>query len=265
MNTFFYALRLFILCYIGLLTVLYFFQRKLIYYPSKTRPDLESFKDLYTEIQTQTKEGFKLTHWYAKQGTTYIVIFHGNAGNIEDRAYKFKFLADQGYSILLVSYRGYGLNLGKPSEQLLIEDSALVLEWLLKEEGISSKEVILFGESLGSGVAIALASQYSVKALIFEGAFSSVADVGQSIYPFIPVRWMLKDKWDSTKRIKTVQAPSLFIHAKQDSIVPFRFGKRLFESANKPKKHLWLDNTDHNFTLEEESVKNSIIDFIQLM
>ncbi|MCY4321586.1 MAG: alpha/beta hydrolase [Bdellovibrionaceae bacterium] len=263
MSTFIYFLKNFIVLYIILLIVLYFIQRKLIYYPLKTRPQLDNLSEFYTEVETQTKEDFKLTHWYAKQGPPYIVVFHGNAGNIEARGYRFKFLVDQNYSVLLVSYRGYGVNPGKASERHLIDDSSLVLEWLLKKEGISSTDVILFGESLGSGVAIALASKYPVKALIFDGAFSSITDVAKSIYSFIPVKWMLKDSWNSEIRIQKSKAPSLFIHAKNDSIVPFRFGEKLFSLANEPKKHIWLEDSDHNSNLEKESVRQSIFDFIQ--
>ena len=263
MSSFLYAIKLFIFCYAVFLLTLYFLQRKILYYPLKDRPELGNFRGIYTEVETQTKEGFILTHWYAKQGSPYIVVFHGNAGNIEGRAYGFQFLVDQGCSVLLASYRGYGLNPGKPTEKHFIKDSALVLEWLLKEEGISSKELILFGESLGSGVAIALAGEYPVKALIFDSAFSSVADVGQSVYPFVPVRLLLKDSWDSLSRIQKVKAPTLFIHAKKDSMVPFRLGQKLFTKANEPKKHIWLEDSDHNFNLEKESVRSAIVDFIQ--
>ena len=134
MSSFFYAIKLFILFYAAFLGIVYVFQRKLIYFPSKDKPSLRNWSGIYTEVQTQTKDKLNLTHWYAKQSLPYVVVFHGNAGNIEDRAYKFKFLVDQGYSVLLVSYRGYGDNPGQPTESHLISDSALALEWLLKKE-----------------------------------------------------------------------------------------------------------------------------------
>ena len=261
MNFFLYALKFVVVCYALILIGLYSFQRKLIYSPSKEQPSLEGFKGVYTEVKTQAKEG-KLTHWYSKQGDPFIIVFHGNAGGIEGRGGKFKFLADQGYSVLLAGYPGYDLNPGKPTEKNLIDSSKFVLEWFLKERGISSKEVILFGESLGSGVALALASQYPVKAVVLDGAFSSVTDIGKSVYPFVPVRWILKDKWDSESRIHKVKAPLLFIHSKEDSTVPFRFGKKIFLSANEPKKHIWLEGGDHESNLDNDSVKKSIIDFI---
>ena len=242
---------------------MYIFQRKLLYLPLKVRPSLGILRGIYKEVQTQTKDHLTLTHWYAKRGRPYIIVLHGNGGNIEGRAYGLKFLADKGYSLLLVSYRGYGDNPGQPTELDLISDSALALEWLLQKEGISPKEVVLFGESLGSGVAIALATQYPVRGLIFNGAYSSITEVGQSAYPYIPVRWLLKDTWDSQSRIQKVKAPLLFIHSKQDSVVPFSLAQKLFQAANKPKKHIWLEHSNHNYNLEVYSVRKSILDFLQ--
>ncbi len=263
MSYFIYALRFFILFYITLLAVLYALQRKFIYFPHKAPPSLDSLSGIYTEAQTQTKDHLTLTHWHARRGQTHIVVLHGNAGNIEHRAYKFQFLADQGYSVLLIGYRGYGGNPGRPTEQNLISDSALALEWLFQKEGLSSKEVILFGESLGSAVAIALAAQYPVKGLIFDGAFSSLTEIGQSIYPFLPIRYLLKDKWDSKTRIQKVKSPLLFIHSKRDSVVPFRLAESLFQAGHPPKRHIWLEDSGHNDNLESESVRPAIIDFIQ--
>ena len=263
MKSVFQAVITFVFFYVFLTSVMYIFQRKLLYFPLKIRPSLGGLDEVYSEVQTQTGDQLALSHWYSKRGLPYIVVFHGNAGNIEGRGYKFKFLVDQGYSVLLVSYRGYGDNPGQPTERNLISDSTLALEWLFKQEGISPEEVILFGESLGSGVAVALAAQYPVKGVIFDGAYSSIADVGQSAYFLIPVRWLLKDTWDSQSRIQKVRSPILFIHSKKDSIVPFRFAQKLFQAANEPKKSLWLEHSGHNDNLETESVKKSIIDFIQ--
>lgn len=263
MNFLFHIIKISVLAYLAFLGIMYFFQRKLIYFPSKARPSIESFSETYKEIQTQTKDNLTLTHWLARKGYPYIVIFHGNAGNIEDRTNKFRFLISKGYSVLLASYRGYGNNPGQPTEQDFISDSALILEWLFKQEKISSKEVILLGESLGSGVAVALATQYPVKGLILDGAFSSVTDVGQAAYPFVPVRRLLKDTWDSEFRIQQVQAPILFIHSEHDAIVPIRFAQKLFQAANQPKKHIWLEHPGHDNNLETEAVRKQLFYFLQ--
>ena len=262
-KTFLYTIKLFLLCYIAFLAFMYILQRKLLYLPSKVRPDLGVWKGIWKEVQIETKDKLQLLHWYSKKGPTYILIFHGNAGNIEDRAYKFQFLVDEGYSVLLVSYRGYGDNPGKPKELDMISDSTLALEWLLAKEKIATKDIVLLGESLGSGVAIALAAQYPVKGLIFDGAYSSITEVAQSVYPYIPVSWLLKDKWDSESRIQKVHSPSFFIHSKKDSVLPFRLAKKLFQAAKEPKQHLWLEQSNHNDNLNSDSVKKSILDFLQ--
>ena len=191
------------------------------------------------------------------------MILHGNAGSIRDRAYKFQFLTDQGFSVLLFSYRGYGQNPGRPAEADIVSDAAMAFEWLLKKEGLTPKDVALLGESLGSGAAIALAAKYPVRGLVFDGSYSSIADVAQSVYPFLPVRWLLKDTWDSLSRIQHVRSPSLFIHSKRDSVLPFRFAEKLFQAAPGPKQSLWLERSDHNDNLESESVRKSIIDFLR--
>ena len=263
MGSVFYAIKLFIICYIALVCIMYILQRRFIYFPSKIPPSLGRFKGIYKEVQTQTKDQLKLTHWYARQGKPHIVVFHGNAGNIESRAYRFQFLLDQGYSVLLVSYRGYGGNPGRPNEKGMISDSTLALEWLLKQEEVSIKDVVFFGESLGSAVAIAIASTFQIKGLIFDGAFSSAVDVGQSSYFFLPVRWLMKDPWDSHSRIRKIRTPTLFIHSKRDSVVPFRFSEKLFQAGNEPKKHLWLENSGHNENLEKESVRQYILNFLE--
>ena len=242
---------------------MFLFQRNLMYFPLKTAPSLEQFHGVYKVIKTSTKDQLELTHWYAKQGKKHIVLFHGNAGNLESRAYKLKFLLDQGYSFFLVGYRGYGGNPGRPNEAQMISDSSLALEWLFNQEKASLKETVFFGESLGSAVAIGLAEKHPVKGMIFEGAFSSAVEVGQARYPFAPISWLMKDSWDSLSRISKVKSPLFFIHSKRDRVVPFRFGKKLFEKAPEPKKHLWLEHTDHSDNLEADIAREAISDFLE--
>jgi len=262
MNFFLSAIKILLIFYLVIVAGMVVFQRKFLYFPSKDKPSLENFKGVYQEIKTQTKDKLQLTHWHAKQGLPYFVILHGNAGNIENRAHKFDFLTDQGHSVLLVSYRGYGDNPGRPTEADLISDSAVALEWLAQKTDLN--EVILIGESLGSGTAIALAAQYPVKGLILDSSYSSVSDVAKTIYPWIPVAWLLKDTWDSLSRIQNVKVPIFFIHAKQDSVLPFRLAKKLFEASPGPKKHLWLEGErGHNDNFVDESTQKALFDFVQ--
>ena len=263
MSSVFSVFKFCIAVYTVLLVMMYLFQRKFIYFPSKTRPSLGRFSNIYKEWQSQTMDQLSLTHWYSKNNKPCVVVLHGNAGGIKDRVSKFQFLIDDGYSVLLISYRGYDGNLGNPTELNLISDSALALKQFLKTENFSAKDIVLFGESLGSGVVVALATQYAVKGVIFDGAYSSIAEVGQGAYPWIPVQWMLKDQWRSITRIKKVISPTLFIHSKKDAVVPFSLGQKLFQSANQPKKYIWLEHTGHNDNLDSHSVQKNIIDFIQ--
>ena len=241
--------------------VAYVFQRKLMYFPLKSKLSLDAVNGIYSEIYTRTSDGIRLLHWYVQKENSVIVVFHGNAGNIEERGHKFKFLVDQGYSVLLVGYRGYGPNPGNPKEKDLIEDSALLIDWLL-EKVHSSKNLVFFGESLGSGVAIALALQYNIKGLILEGAPSSAVEMGQEIYPFLPVKRILKDTWDSKTRIQGLEGiPKLFIHARKDSVVPFHLGQKLFDKAPAPKKSLWLNRAGHVDNLD--FAQQDVLEFLR--
>lgn len=251
-----------VVLYFVVVCMVYVFQRKLMYFPLKSELSLDAVNGIYSQIYTGTSDGIQLLHWYAQRESAVVVVFHGNAGNIEGRGHKFKFLVDQGYSVLLVGYRGYGPNPGRPTEKDLIADSALVVDWLLEREKHSLKDIIFFGESLGSGVAISLALQYNVKGLIFEGAPSSAVEVGQEVYPFLPVKRILQDTWDSKSRIQSLEGiPKLFIHAKKDSVVPFHLGQRLFDKAPTPKKSLWLNRKGHVDNLE--LVQQEVLDFLK--
>ena len=241
----------------------YFWQRKLIYFPDQTKPKLnENHPYPWKEVKTTVKDQLELNHWWILQKAPIILVFHGNAGNIKDRSFKFNFLIEKGYSVFLAGYRGYGGNPGKPSEEKIIEDAEWIVKWIIENTQYSTNQIILFGESLGSCVSIALAEKYPFKGLIFEGAPSSVLDVGRHHYPFIPVRLFLKDTWDSLSRIKNVRSPLLFIHSRKDKIVPFRFGQKLFNEAPDPKQAVWLEHTGHTDNLDEPAVQKAILNFI---
>ena len=246
---------------------LYFYQRKLIYHPLTSIPQLHSsLSQYYTTFQTQTQDGISLTHWRHQSPNkkkSWIIVFHGNAGHIESRGYKYQFLAQAGHSILLASYRGYGGNSGKPSESTIIQDSSLLLRELIKKEKLSPQNIVLYGESLGSCIAIAMAVEYPVQKMILEGAPSSVLDIGKNVFPFLPVSWILKDTWNSTARIQKIhKMPLLFIHGKQDHTVPFRFGQKLYQRASSPKTKIWIENREHNDLLEDSSTRQAILQFL---
>lgn len=249
----------------------------LAYWPNKSTPILTNeFEPHYDEIKIKTKDDLELTHWYAKQKFPVVLVFHSNAGNLQQRwilnfqrrprIFKYNFLLEADYSVFIASYRGYGSNPGIPSERHLIEDAEVILQWLMKTENISPKDIILFGESLGSAVSIALAEKYQIKGLILEGAPPSFVDVGKDLFPFVSKNRMEKilknNTWNSEKRIQKVYSPSLFLHRTKDYKVSFKLGKKLFESANEPKRLLALKGRGHTNTLKHIHAQTAVLEFI---
>ena len=239
--------------YVALTGGMYIFQNDLLYHPSSEVPDrAQADVPDMREITLKTDDGLSLLGWFkeAKPGQPVIVLFHGNAGHIGHRGYKARMLIDAGFGVLLVEYRGYGGNPGKPTEQGFQADGRAALAFLA-QTGISRNHIILYGESLGSGVAVRLATDAqgigeAVAGLILEAPFTSIADVAAHHYPFVPARMLLKDKFDSLSRIGRFTGKTLVIHGENDRTVPISFGRRLFAAAPEPKTAHWVPGVGHN-------------------
>ena len=265
------------LSFLSLLLCLTACQTSPAYWPNKSTPSLtKEFEPHYRPIKVKTADNLELTHWYARKKLPVILVFHSNAGNLQQRwalnfnkrprIFKYNFLLQAGYSVFIASYRGYGSNPGSPTEQSLIKDAETILQWLMKNENLSPEDIILFGESLGSAVSIALAEKYPVKGLIVEGAPSSFVDVGKRLFPFVSRTQMKKilkeNSWNSKERIQKVYSPILFLHRTKDYMVSFKLGKKLFESANEPKKLLTLKGRGHINTLKHIHAQEAVLEFI---
>jgi uncharacterized protein len=223
--------------YGGLLALMYVFQRTLLYFPNPARtPPAAAGLPQAEEVRLTSADGEKLIAWHVPpRGTKPVVIyFHGNAGALDLRAGRFKWLIADGTGLVALSYRGYGGSTGKPSEAGLIHDAAAAYDFAIAR--YLAKHIVLWGESLGTAVAIALAAEQKVGGLILDAPFTSIADVGAAAYPFVPVRWFIKDPFHSDERIARVGAPLLVLHGERDNIVPVRFGERLFAIAREPKR-----------------------------
>ena len=208
-------------------------------------------------VTLHTDDGLALISWYGaarEAGAPTVVFFHGNAGNIAGRAYKVRPILDSGLGVLLVGYRGYGGNPGVPSEAGFFSDGRAALAFLAGQ-GVSAEAIVAFGESLGSGVAVNVASEQSVGAVILEAPFTSAADVGQRAYPFLPVRRLIRDRFDSLARIATISAPLLIVHGERDRVVPVELGRRLLAAASEPKEAVFLPGAGHNDTYEHGSIR----------
>jgi len=208
----------------------------------------------YKEIFIQNKEGIKLKAWLHQKdliNKKTIIFFHGNSGNLRNRNYKLNELSKFDVNFLIVAYRGFSGNQGKPSEQGLYEDARSTLNWL-KIKGVKEKNLILYGESLGTAVAIEIAQNKDLAGIILESPFTSMVELAQKYYPFIPVKFLLKDKYETIKKLPNINSPLLVLHGKLDSIVPFSMGEELFKKANKPKFKYFIDNDDHMMRYDQK-------------
>lgn len=231
-----------LLMMIGALSLIYFNQRHLIYFPTNVKPLRADFHAMdMQEIVLSTSDKLHLSAWYkpARPNQATVLILHGNAGNIGHRMPLARYLINAGFGVLLLEYRGYGGNSGNPTELGFYQDANAALLFLRKE-GLPLSQLVFFGESLGTGVAVYLASKNPACALILQSPYTSLTALARFHYPwmFLPL-W---DKFDSLARIKAVKSPLLILHGKEDNIVPMKQGLILFEAANSPKQ--WLEVTD---------------------
>lgn len=243
-----------LVCYVGLVAVMYLAQRKLMYFPYAARmaPADADFPQA-REVDLKAADGVRILAWTVppKAGKPVVLYLHGNGGSVAHRVPRFHKLVDDGTGLVALSYRGYGGSDGKPTEDGLIADGRAAYDFACATW--PDAKIVLWGESLGTGVAVALAGEKDVAAVILEAPFTSTADVAFSAYPFIPVRLLMKDQFRSDDRIGKVKAPVLVMHGARDRVVPFRMGERLFALANEPKQfvrfadggHEDLDRYDH--------------------
>lgn len=239
-----------LISYLGIVIVTYFGQRYLQYSPDRSTPGKPTDNDgrEMQELRVRTEDGLDLLAWFAppkKKGERIIVLFHGNAGHIGHRAYKIRQFIDAGYGVYLCEYRGFGGNRGSISEDGLYKDARSALRWL-DTHGYPPSQWIIYGESLGSGPAVQMAVEFQPKTLILEAAFSSALDVGKELYFWLPVDYLIKDKFDNISKIKDVRSNLLMIHGDEDEVIPYRLAQKLYDAANHPKQLVIIDDGHHN-------------------
>jgi fermentation-respiration switch protein FrsA (DUF1100 family) len=204
----------------------------------------------YKEVYFNTEDGKRLHGWFFPlHGESPVVLFcHGNAGNISHRLENVRLLVREGLQVFLFDYRGYGRSSGSPSEHGIYLDGLAAYDYLVKQEGISPATIIPFGRSLGAAVAIEICLRRKVRSLITESAFTSTRDVARSTALFFPVSYLLPAHYNNLRKIGQITVSKLIIHGKDDEIIPFSMGKRLFEAAKAPKHFLPLEKAGHNDT-----------------
>ena len=223
----------------GLRYLLLLFEEHNLYFPFKKLDTNPSYiKIPYEEIRFPAQDGTTLHAWWvpSPQSRGTLLFCHGNAGNISHRLDKIDLFRSLGLDVFIFDYRGYGQSRGKPSEKGTYADARGAYAYLTLDRKTDPGKIILYGEFLGGAVAIHLAALVPCGALIAEAAFTSTVNLGKEIYPFLPVRWMVRHKYDSLSKISRINAPILILHSRQDEIIPFRHGQALYEAARFPKE-----------------------------
>ena len=163
-------------------------------------------------------------------------------------------------NFLLLSWRGFNGNAGKPTEKGLYQDARSAVDWLINQ-GISEESIIIYGESLGTGVATEISQNDNFAGIILESPFTSIADAAKIYYPYLPIDLLIKDRYDSLKKIKNINTPILIMHGKKDDVVPFKMGEELFDKANQPKFSYFSENDDHMMEFNDQLI-NSLRKFL---
>lgn len=242
------VLILAVLVYVGIAAFMYFQQRSFQYFPAhKATPPQALGLSGVTEERVKTPDGETIVLWYAPAGPGQptVLFFHGNGGEIADRAERFAFLQAQGFGVLFVSYRGYGASSGEISEQGLITDALTAYQFLI-ERGVPPQQIVLLGESLGTGVAVQLAARKPVAAVALEAPYTATVDIAADIYWWLPVRFLMKDQFRSRDFIAEVKVPLLIQHGDADRVVPVAQGRSLFAMANEPKQLVIIPGGTHD-------------------
>ncbi|MFO7549714.1 MAG: alpha/beta hydrolase [Acidimicrobiia bacterium] len=235
---------------VGLLLLLWLGQRRLIYLPSHALPDPATVLPHAEEVLLETDDGLELGAWFVPAtgdpvGAT-VVVFNGNAGNRADRAQLAAKLGAHGLNTLLVDYRGYGGNPGRPSERGLMADGRAAVTHVAGRPDVDPDRLVYFGESLGAGVAIGLALERPPAILILRSPFSSLPEVASVHYPLLPTSWLLRDRYPNEEQIAEVRVPVLVVAGSRDAVVPEEQSRRVFEAAPDPKRYLLIEAADHN-------------------
>jgi len=254
MNNLAVLLLILVSIYFFILISTYIFQRSLLYHPKENNYFGDTLTVEIEKVKINTQDGIELLSWYHNKNlNSYktILFLHGNAGSLENRIHKINHFKKMNVNFLLISWRGFSGNKGKPTEKGLYEDAKSAVAWL-KSKGVNENNIIIYGESLGTGVATEIAQNKNFAGIILESPFTSMVDAGKNKYPYLPVRLLLKDKYESNRKIKNIKSPILIMHGKVDNLVPFDMGKKMYELANEPKYYYFSEYDDHMMEYNEK-------------
>jgi uncharacterized protein len=252
---------------VAMLAFVWSLQGRLMYFPIAEVGTRAGDDTPFDTVSIATADGLQLSAWWfapPSPAPATVLVFGGNAGNRSHRIPLADALRRHGLQVLLVEYRGYGGNPGQPSERGLAADSRAAYAYVASRPDVDTSRLVFFGESLGSAVAVTLASEHPPAALILRSPFGSLTDIGAHHYPFLPVRFLLRDRFASIERIARIHAPVLVIAGDNDRIVPLAHSRRLYAAAAEPKALTVIRDADHNDDelLAGDEMLEAIVGFI---
>lgn len=247
--------------------IIFLFQRKILFNISgkPNKPEDYELSNI-KELKIKTSDGVDLLAWYSKPNINQpmLVYFHGNSFDIGERAYRIKRYINNGWGVLLLAWRGYSGNLGKPTERNLYIDGETAIKWIIDNLNYDYENLIIYGESLGCAVAVELGTRYKFKSIILEAPFTSAPDIARKRYKIYPVKYLVLDKFDNYSKIDKILSPVLIISGTKDEVIPHSHSKKLFLKANNPKKNLFIDEAMHN-NLYDFNIDKEVIEFNSLI
>lgn len=241
-------------------------QRRLMYVPDTERTSPHALGlDGVAEVELPTPDGARVVVWRApaEPGRPTIVYLHGNAGNLATRADRARRYRVHGYGLAMLSWRGYGGSSGSPTESANVADARLLYEYL-REEGVAASDIVVYGESLGSGVAVQLAAAVPVGAVVLDAPYTSIVEVAVRAYPYLPVRPLLLDRYESESWIDRIGAPLLVLHGELDTVIPVGMGTALFGLAREPKRLVLYPEGSHS-NLDEHGAVEDVVRWLSAM
>jgi len=244
--------------YILVVAIVYLMQGRMLYLagvPGRTLTMTPTDVGMdFQDVSIATTDGVMLHGWFiAGRSSRVLLFFHGNAGNISHRLDSIWQFQSLGLSILIIDYRGYGQSAGRTTEMGMYRDADAAWRYLIESRGIVANDIVIFGRSLGGSVASRLASENQPLALIVESSFTSIPDIAQDLYPWLPARWLSRLNHATREYVRDVRCPILVIHSRDDEIIPFRHGETIFASANEPRTLLTLRGGHNDAFLIDES------------
>jgi uncharacterized protein len=252
-----------ILFYVSVLLLAYLFQTKLIFFPTKLSQAHPFRRDVpCEEVFLTTPDGEKINGLFFSGSEKVVLYFHGNAGSLDSWQFVWEQFQETGVSLFIIDYRGYGKSTGSISEKGLNTDARTAYDYLLKR-GFVGNNIIVYGRSLGSGIAVQLASTAAIAALILEAPYTSMKKLAWEKMPLLLPGLYIKYRFDNLDRINKVKAPLLVIHGDSDSTIPYHHGKKLFDAFNRQKQMLSVKGGNHNDLDEFGDFREGITQFIR--